>query len=76
MTYACCTAGSTFLASAANPLLYQVIYSAAKMVCKSSTCEVYWLIPISSAQVKCSNPAFDTVYDEWLHYKSAVFNGT
>eukprot|EP00731_Ephydatia_muelleri_P003672 Em0001g3672a len=29
-----------------------------------------------SAQVKCPNPAFDTVYDEWLHYKSAVFNGT
>ncbi|KAL5481828.1 hypothetical protein EMCRGX_G022079 [Ephydatia muelleri] len=50
-------AGSTFLSAGANPLLYKVIFSAAKLV-------------------KCPNPGFDTLYNEWLHYTSMDINGT
>ena len=67
--------GSTLLSVAANPLLYKPLYTAAKLVC----CNM-WVHCVrarsSSIQVRCPDPSFDTLYDQWLYYRSMYFNGT
>ena len=49
--------GTLSLKTQANPLLYETVWKAARMV-------------------KCPDPGFNTVYDQWLHFSSKDYNGT